>query len=100
MGGLLGAGKTVLDTLTSLIIVVIVTLYLMAGLPVIKKFCFRFVAASRRGRVEGITDEILSKTGRYLLGNIATSVIAGLATFGWCLGLGVPYPAALGIFVA
>ncbi|MFE1857863.1 AI-2E family transporter [Streptomyces anandii] len=100
VGGLLGAGRTVLDTLTSLVIVMIVTLYLMAGLPVIKEFCFRFVAASRRGRVEEITDEILSKTGRYLLGNIATSVIAGLATFGWCLGLGVPYPAALGVFVA
>ncbi|MEU1601074.1 AI-2E family transporter [Streptomyces sp. NPDC005708] len=100
VGGLLGAGKTVLNALTSLVIVIIVTLYLTAGLPVIKRFCLRFVAASKRGRAQEITDEILNRTGRFLLGNIATSVIAGLATFAWCWAVGVPYPAALGVFVA
>ncbi|MGW4561911.1 AI-2E family transporter [Streptomyces sp. NPDC004561] len=99
-GGLLGAGKTVLSALTSLVIVVIVTLYLMAGLPAIKRFCLRFIAASKRDHAQEITDEILNRTGRFLLGNLATSAIAGLATFAWCWGVGVPYPAALGIFVA
>ncbi|MET8957706.1 AI-2E family transporter [Streptomyces sp. NPDC004393] len=100
VGGLFGAGKTVLNAVTSLVIVVITTLYLMSGLPVIKRFCLRFTAASKRGRIQEITDEILNRTGRFLLGNIATSVVAGLATFAWCWGVGVPYPAALGLFVA
>ncbi|MGW4566435.1 AI-2E family transporter [Streptomyces sp. NPDC004561] len=100
LGGVLGAGKIVLSAVTSVVVVVIVTLYLMAGLPVIKRFCFRFVAASKREHVREVTDEILNRTGRFLLGNVLTSVIAGLATWAWCLGLGVPYPAALGVFVA
>ncbi|MGI5518199.1 AI-2E family transporter [Streptomyces sp. CA-106131] len=41
-----------------------------------------------------------NRTGRFLLGNIATSAIAGLATFAWCWAVSVPYPAALGVFVA
>ncbi|MGW0208976.1 AI-2E family transporter [Streptomyces sp. NPDC003233] len=100
LGAVLGAGKIVLSAVTSLVVVVVVTLYRMAGLPVIKQFCLRFVAASGREHVREVTDEILSRTGRFLLGNVLTSAIAGLATWAWCLGLGVPYPAALGIFVA
>ncbi|MFF7971432.1 AI-2E family transporter [Streptomyces sp. NPDC007905] len=100
LGGLLGAGKMVLSLVTSAVIVVVVTIYLMAALPVIKQFGFRFVPASRRARVETVTDEILARTGRFMLANLATSGIAGLATFAWCAAVRVPYPAALGFFVA
>ncbi|WP_443065644.1 AI-2E family transporter [Streptomyces sp. NBC_00557] len=100
LGGLLGAGKIVLSLVTSAVIVVVVTIYLMVALPEIKEFGFRFVAASRRARVETVTDEILTRTGRFMLANLATSGIAGLATFAWCAAIGVPYPAALGFFVA
>ncbi|MGV9565759.1 AI-2E family transporter [Streptomyces sp. NPDC003480] len=100
LGGLLGAGKMVLSLITSAVIVMVVTIYLMVALPVIKQFCLRFVAAGRRRRVEAVTDEILTRTGRFMLANLATSGIAGLATFAWCAAVGVPYPAALGFFVA
>jgi predicted PurR-regulated permease PerM len=100
VGGLLGAGKMVLSLVTSAVIVVVVTIYLMVALPEIKQFGFRFVAASRRARVETVTDEILTRTGRFMLANLVTSGIAGLATFAWCAAIGVPYPAALGFFVA
>ncbi|MFF7356709.1 MULTISPECIES: AI-2E family transporter [Streptomyces] len=100
LGGLLGAGRMVLSLVTSAVIVVVVTIYLMVALPEIKQFGFRFVAASRRARVETVTDEILTRTGRFMLANLATSGIAGLATFAWCAAIGVPYPAALGFFVA
>ncbi|MEU7067232.1 AI-2E family transporter [Streptomyces sp. NPDC046161] len=99
-GGLLGAGQIVLSTVTSTVIVIIVSLYCMAGLPAIKRFCYRFVARSRRDRVEGMAEEIMSRIGRFMLGNLATSAIAGIATFIWCLVTGVPYAAALGVFVA
>ncbi|MET7682118.1 AI-2E family transporter [Streptomyces sp. NPDC005423] len=99
-GGVLGAGQLVLSTLTSTAIVITVTLYCMAALPVIKQFCYRFVAASRRERVEGVAEEIMSRIGKFMLGNLITSAIAGAATFGWCVATGVPYAAALGIFTA
>ncbi|MEU7057418.1 AI-2E family transporter [Streptomyces sp. NPDC046197] len=99
-GGLLGAGKMVASVITSTVIVLVVTIYLMAALPVIKRFGLRFVAASKRPRAQTVTDEILSRTGRFMLANLVTSGIAGIATFAWCAGIGVPYPAALGFFVA
>ncbi|MER7936207.1 MULTISPECIES: AI-2E family transporter [unclassified Streptomyces] len=99
-GGVLGAGQLVLSTLTSTAIVITVTLYCMAALPAIKEFGFRFVAASHRERVEGLAEEIMNRIGKFMLGNLVTSGIAGVATFAWCAATGVPYAAALGIFTA
>ncbi|WP_234322885.1 AI-2E family transporter [Streptomyces sp. NRRL S-350] len=99
-GGVLGAGRLLLSTVTATVIVVSVALYVMVALPVIKAFCYRFVPRSRRQEVEEITEEILGRTGRYMLGNVLTSAIAGLATFAWCAATGVPYAGALGVFVA
>ncbi|MFD8705646.1 AI-2E family transporter [Kitasatospora sp. NPDC059648] len=100
VGGVLGAGRLLLSTVTGAVIVISVTLYVMAALPDIKAFCYRFVPRSRRPGVEEITEEILSRTGRYMLGNVLTSAVAGLATFAWCAATGVPYSGALGVFVA
>ncbi|MGW7546782.1 AI-2E family transporter [Streptomyces sp. NPDC054770] len=98
--GLLGAGQLVVTTVSGLSLVVTLTIYFLSGLPTLKEFCLRFVAGSRREHAAEITDEILSRTGRYMLANVATSVIAGVATYVWLQIFGVPYPAALGVFVA
>ncbi|MEV7180951.1 AI-2E family transporter [Kitasatospora sp. NPDC093679] len=100
VGGVVGAGRLVLDTVASLVVVVTLTLYFMTGLPGIKEFCYRFVPRSRRGRAREITEEVLARTGRYMLGNLLTSAVAGLATFAWCVAVSVPYAAVLGMFVA
>jgi predicted PurR-regulated permease PerM len=47
-----------------------------------------------------IGDEIFTKVGGYLLGNVLTSVIAGAGTYAWMLIFGIPYPALLGLLVA
>ncbi|MFE2251442.1 AI-2E family transporter [Streptomyces lavendulae] len=99
-GGLLGAGQIVLSTIVAAVIVVTVTLYCMAGLPAIKGFCYRFVARTRRAHTQGVAEEIMNRIGRFMLGNLATSALAGIATFAWCAITGVPYGAALGVFVA
>ncbi|MFE9370317.1 AI-2E family transporter [Streptomyces sp. NPDC006711] len=99
-GGLLGAGRVVVGAVTSAVVVIVVTVYVMAFLPSLKRFCLRFVAATKRPHTREVTDEILNRVGRYMLGNVLTSVIAGLATFLWCVVTGVPYPAALGVFIA
>ncbi|MEV6721800.1 AI-2E family transporter [Streptomyces xanthochromogenes] len=99
-GGLLGAGRVVVGAVTSAAVVIVVTIYVMAFLPSLKRFFLRFVAARKRPHARDVTDEILIRVGRYMLGNVLTSVIAGLATFIWCVVTGVPYPAALGVFIA
>ncbi len=99
VGGLLGAGKLVFTALTSTVIVLTLSVYFLVGMPALKRFSYSLVPRSRRERVSLLTEETLSRVGRFMLGNVLTSGIAGLATFVWLEIVGVPYAAALGIFV-
>jgi predicted PurR-regulated permease PerM len=100
IGGVLGAGELVLSTASFILVVVVLSIYFLAGLPRIKVFAYQLVPHSRRPRVILISEEVLAKVGGYLLGNFITSAIAGLGTFVWMLALGIPYPILLGMFVA
>ncbi len=100
IGGILGAGALVLSTASSLLAVLVLSIYFLAGMPQIKLFAYRLVPHSRRPRVILIGDEILAKVGGYVLGNFLTSVIAGAGTYFWMLAFGIPYPLLLGMFVA
>jgi predicted PurR-regulated permease PerM len=100
VGGVLGAGKLVLTTVSSMVAIVVLSIYFLAGLPQIKVFAYQLVPHSRRPRAILIGDEILAKVGGYVLGNFITSVIAGLGTYFWLLAFGIPYPLLLGMFVA
>jgi predicted PurR-regulated permease PerM len=99
-GGVLGAGEVVLSAATATIIVAVLTVYFLAGMPKIKLFLYRLAPQSRRARVILIGDEIFTKVGGYLLGNVVTSLIAGIGTYLWMLGFGIPYPALLALLVA
>ena len=100
IGGVIGAGALVLSTASSILAVIVLTVYFLAGLPSIKLFAYKMVPHSRRPRVILITDQILVKVGGYVLGNVLTSVIAGLGTFVWMIAFGIPYPVLLGLLVA
>jgi predicted PurR-regulated permease PerM len=99
LSGVVGAGRYVLDMLTSTLAVVALTIYFLAGLPNVVSAVYRTVPASRRGRARALGDEILSQVGRYMLGSLLNASIAGLATFAWTAIFGIPYPAALGLLV-
>jgi predicted PurR-regulated permease PerM len=100
IGGVLGAGALVLDTLTSTLVVIMLVVYFLAGMVQIKRFSYRLAPGSRRARVILLGDEIFTKVGGFVLGNVVTSVIAGLGTYLWMLAFGIPYPILLGLFVA
>jgi predicted PurR-regulated permease PerM len=100
IGGVLGAGALVLDTLTSTLVVIALVVYFLAGMPQIKLFFYRLAPDSRRARVILLGDDIFTKVGGFVLGNVVTSVIAGLGTYLWMLAFGIPYPILLGLFVA
>ena len=100
IGGVLGAGALVLDTLTSTLVVIVLVVYFLAGMPQIKRFFYRLAPGSRRARVILLGDDIFTKVGEFVLGNVVTSVIAGLGTYLWMMALGIPYPILLALFVA
>ena len=99
VGGVLNAGLAVFGTVTAAVVVLVLTLYFLANLPAIRGTAYRFVPAGRRDRVRELGDEICARTGGYVLGNVITSVVAGLGTFVFLEIVGVPYAAALGVLV-
>jgi predicted PurR-regulated permease PerM len=98
--GALGAGKAVLGAVSGFIIVIVLTVYFIAALPAIKRFFTHLVPRSRRDRFGLLLDEVLAGVGGYLLGNLFTSLVAGLGTFVWAMIFGLPYPLLLGLLVA
>ncbi|HEY6788957.1 MAG TPA: AI-2E family transporter [Trebonia sp.] len=99
VGGVIGAGQIVISTVSSLVLVGVMTIYFLAGMPQAKLFLYRMVPHSRRPRAILLGDEIFTKVGGYVLGNVITSFIAGFGTFLWMLAFGIPYPALLGLLV-
>jgi predicted PurR-regulated permease PerM len=100
VAGVLRAGSAVLGVVSDIGIVAVLTVYFLGDMRRIRATAYRLVPASRRPRAILLGDEILAKVGYYVLGNVATSVIAGAATFVWCIIFDVPYPLLLGFFVA
>jgi predicted PurR-regulated permease PerM len=99
-GGLLGAGQMVLSATAATGTVLVLTIYFLADLPRIRQLIYRLLPNSRRPRAILIGDEMFAKVGAFVLGNLATSAIAGAATFAWMLAFGLPYPLLLAFAVA
>ena len=98
--GLLGAGQAVFSALTDFFVVVVLTVYFVVDLPRIRAAGYRLVPASRRPRAILLGDEIFTKVGAYVLGNLMISVIVGILTFAWLVIFGVPYAVLLALTVA
>ena len=98
--GLIGAGTAIFNGLADTLIVFVLTIYFLADFPRIRAFLYRFLPGSRRPRAILIGDDILSKVGGYVLGNLIISVIAGTLSFIWLLSFHVPYPLLLALLVA
>lgn len=98
--GVLGAGQVVVSVVTGIVIVVALTLYFLADMPRVTQTIYRLLPRSRRARGGLLIDELFARVGGYFLGNILTSVIAGVGTLVWLVIFGVPYALLLSVFVA
>jgi len=100
IGGVLGAGKLLLSLGIATISVVALTIYFLIALPGVKKLWLSFIPRSRRERVGLLTDEVFSRVGGFMLGNLVTSVISGIGTYVWLLIFHVHYALLLALVVA
>ena len=98
--GLLTASFTVASVLLDLLIILILTLYLLAGFPKIKAAAFRLVPASRRTRVTDLGERVLKQMGGYLSGATIIAIQAGLVAGIFAAIVGLPYPWAIGLAAA
>jgi len=98
-GGVLGVGKAVLSGTISALTILILTLLFLASFPKVTSVAYRIVPASRRARVSGIADAIISRIGAFVGGQAAVAIVAGI--FALILGfvLRIPYTTALSMLV-
>jgi predicted PurR-regulated permease PerM len=99
-GVVIGIGKVVLGLVSSVVVVAIVAVYLLVDLPRVRRGIYQLAPKSRRPRMVLLTDEILNRVGGYVLGNLLTSLIAGIGTYAWALIFGIPYALLLAVLVA
>jgi predicted PurR-regulated permease PerM len=100
LGGVVGVGKAVVGAVFATVTVVILVAYFLSNFPAMRRTGLRLVPRSRRARVGLITDQVFSRVGGYVLGNLATSAIAGVAAGCWLWAGGVPHAVALALFVS
>jgi len=99
-GGLLTAGVTVASIVADLLIVLVLSLFFLAGFPKIKLAAYRLAPATRRGRVTDLGDKILKQMGGYLVGASIVAIQAGLAAGIFAAIVGLPYPWAIALGAA
>lgn len=99
-GGVLGAGKMLLSLGVATISVIALTIYFLIALPGVKRLWLSLVPRSRRERVSLLTEEVFTRVGGFMLGNLLTSLISGVGTFIWLLAFGVPDALLLSMVVA
>src|SRR5499427_10074444 len=94
----LGAGA--LTLLVTLFTIFVFMLLLLLEAPKMRRFLLGAMVPERAERWSRIAHEVNQSVTGYMLGNLATSVIAGTVVFVTLLVLGVPYPLLWALWVA
>lgn len=97
LGAILG---TIGSVITNLLVVLVLTLYFLVNAPRMKAEGLRLVPADKRRQTAALMEEVFGKVGGWLEGNLLISAIAGVVSFVALLIIGVPYAAALAMWVA
>ncbi len=98
-GGLLGAGKAIVNGVVATFTVLVLTLYFLVAMPRVKKSIYQLVPHSRRPRVVYLSEEITRRVGSYVLGQLCIATINGLLSYIVLKVLGLPFPAVLAVIV-
>ncbi|MGH9123194.1 MAG: AI-2E family transporter [Acidimicrobiales bacterium] len=99
-GPALSAAKTVLTGLGSLVVLLIMTFLILLEGPSAVRALLRLMPPRHGRRVRHIMDDIARSVTGYVLGNFATSVIAGVVCGTTLILLHVPFAVVFGVWVA
>ena len=99
-GGVVGVGIKLASFLANLFVVVVLTLYLLATLPSVKRSFYRFAPATQRPRVTELGDRIVGNVGAYVSGAALVALAAGISSLVFLLLVGLSqYAVALAAVV-
>jgi len=91
-GGALQVGSSIATGISGFIVVLVLTLYFVAGLPTIKTAMLRFAPARDRKRARQITDQITDSVGGYVQGMVILAFANAIVTLILYLSLQLPFP--------
>ena len=99
-GPALGVARTVLSGLGGLILLFIMTFLILLEGPAVVRGTLRMLPPPRARRVRAVLDDIAKSVTGYVIGNFATSLIAGVVCAITLSVLGVPFAIVFGVWVA
>jgi predicted PurR-regulated permease PerM len=99
LGGILGAGRAVLNGVFQVFTVLVLTLYFLSSLPRVKHAAYALVPATRRLRVESLSEEIMRRTGSYAIGQVVIATLNAVLSYVMMRIVGIPYAAVLAVTV-
>ena len=100
LGKLLGFTKSVASVIFNSLTIGILTIYFLLAMPRMETFVESLFLGPNRRRDIAVLRESLGRIGGYVSGNIIVSIIAGVGAFIWLWIFGVPFAAALAMWVA
>jgi len=95
----LAIGKTVISGVVALVTVGILTFFILLEMPRLFRGVLDWMRPERALRVRKILGDVSQAVAGYMLGNLATSMIAGIVVFATLSLLNVPYAGILAIWV-
>ena len=93
-------GKGALSLLIELATIFILVLLLLLEGPKMRRWILAQMAPARAATVTRVSAEVNRGVAGYMLGNLLTSLIAGIVVFVTLMIVGVPYPLLWGLWVA
>ncbi len=100
LGRILGITKSVASVIFNVLTISILTVYFLLSLPRTQAGVQGLFRGEHRRRDVRMFQEALERVGGYVSGNIAVSIIAGLGAFIFLRIFGIPFAAALAMWVA
>lgn len=98
-GQVVGVGSSIIGALFSTLTVALLTFYLVADGPRLRYQLSRRLEPSRQRRLLAVWELAIGKTGGYVYSRLVLAVVSALVHITAFTLLGLPYPAALGVFV-
>jgi len=95
----LDVGKTVVSGVVSLITIAFLSLFMVLELPRIFDKVLAFLPPERAAQVRRTTEQMTNQVTGFMLGDLATSIIAGLVVFVALEVTGVPFAVVLSLWL-
>ncbi|KDA05502.1 membrane protein [Microbacterium sp. CH12i] len=96
-GGVISASVGLVAGLFGAFIVLILTIYLTASTPSLKRSVYQLVPASKRPRFVDLAEQITDSVGYYVMGQVTLGVINGILSAIYLSIIGAPFAAVLAV---